>query len=370
MLVLFGSQTGNAQSIAQDVNEKLLSLNISSSCFSLNEVAEVPFIYDPHAVIISNHFNDIITNSARGVTLNSCTVCSTTGNGDCPDNAEKFWRIIKKRSMPKDTFQQLPFCVLALGDTNYDKFCYMGKSIDKRMTGLGGYRFLDLHCADEATGLEDVVEDWKRKVVDNVRQVISNFNCVDKIITNEENIIMEMCKPSEKVCNLQDIIPKGVALMADVCSAMDFDSQMLLTKPEDALLPKRRMGRDRDVEVLQEIPESKYHEKSRDTNKNGFSDSKTFMSNVVEAHWMTKNNVSSDCNICESTWGEDHAVIHLELDITGSGFEYQPGDYMSVLAPNPKRLVNYTIDRLNANVENVVRFDGDLFSLQEILDYK
>jgi hypothetical protein len=84
----------------------------------------------------------------------------------------------------KDTFQDLPFSVLGLGDTNYDKYCHMGKSIDKRLEELGasllyvciiiivtiilhihtnnaytydtpilgGKRILDLHCADEGTG--------------------------------------------------------------------------------------------------------------------------------------------------------------------------------------------------------------------------
>ena len=99
-------------------------------------------------------------------------MCSTTGNGDSPDNADKYWRLIKKRSMPKDSFGDLPYCVLALGDTNYDKFCYMGKSIDKRMAELGGSRFLELHCADEATGLEEVVEEWNEAVVDSVAKLV------------------------------------------------------------------------------------------------------------------------------------------------------------------------------------------------------
>lgn len=105
--------------------------------------------------------------------LSTATVCSTTGNGDSPDNADKFWRKIKKRTIAKDTFEGLPFCVLALGDTNYDKFCYMGKSIDKRMKELGGHCFFDIHCADEATGLEEVVEEFNSKVVDKLQELFA-----------------------------------------------------------------------------------------------------------------------------------------------------------------------------------------------------
>ena len=54
--------------------------------------------------------------------------------------------------------------MLGLGDTNYDKFCHMGKSIDKRLDELGGTRVLPIECADEATGLEEPVERWKTAI--------------------------------------------------------------------------------------------------------------------------------------------------------------------------------------------------------------
>lgn len=63
-------------------------------------------------------------------------------------------------------FRSIPYAVLGLGDTNYDKFCHMGKSIDKRIHELGGVRISDLCCADEATGLEETVEKWKDDIFD------------------------------------------------------------------------------------------------------------------------------------------------------------------------------------------------------------
>ena len=61
-------------------------------------------------------------------------------------------------------FQDIKYAVLALGDSNYDKFCFMGKSIDKRLSELSAERCLDLHCADEATNLEETVEKWKTAI--------------------------------------------------------------------------------------------------------------------------------------------------------------------------------------------------------------
>jgi sulfite reductase alpha subunit-like flavoprotein len=106
-------------------------------------------------------------------------VCSTTGNGEPPDNAGKFWRFVKRRTQPKDMLANLAFTVLGLGDTNYDRFwyvapaegwrlestpltgscvlsvydcwkcSYMGKSIDKRFAELGARRYYDL-CKRDA----------------------------------------------------------------------------------------------------------------------------------------------------------------------------------------------------------------------------
>lgn len=55
---------------------------------------------------------------------------------------------------------RLEFAVLGLGDTNYDKFCETGKWLASRFKALGGTPFVPLGCADEGTGLEDVVEPW------------------------------------------------------------------------------------------------------------------------------------------------------------------------------------------------------------------
>ena len=67
----------------------------------------------------------------------------------------------------------MKFAVLGLGDTNYDKFCYMGKTIDKRLEELGGVRCLALACADEATGLEETVEAWKTAIEEKVKEIVS-----------------------------------------------------------------------------------------------------------------------------------------------------------------------------------------------------
>lgn len=68
----------------------------------------------------------------------------------------------------------VPYSVLGLGDTNYDKFCHMGKSIDKRLSELGAKQEVELFCADEATNLEETVESWKKIIIPILTKYNSN----------------------------------------------------------------------------------------------------------------------------------------------------------------------------------------------------
>ena len=157
VFVLYGSETGNCESIAKDVFESLqtetsggVDAKVDAKLHTLNEFKKIGF---PPAA-----------DSDEAVT--ALIVCSTTGNGDAPNNADRFVRFAKRRTQSKEAFSKVRFAVFAMGDTNYDKFAYTGKLLDTRMHDLGGDRMATVHCCDEATSnmvLE--VETWKSSVI-------------------------------------------------------------------------------------------------------------------------------------------------------------------------------------------------------------
>jgi methionine synthase reductase len=147
--ILYGTQTGNAKEISKSIYKLLLEIGMNCKLLSLNETIDFEtFIFldkdiSPKIIIIS----------------------STTGNGDAPESANHFWRKIKNRNLPKDLFQNIPYAVLGLGDSNYDKFCQIGKYFDNRLFQLGGNRIIELHCADEVSDFEEIVDLFTEKLL-------------------------------------------------------------------------------------------------------------------------------------------------------------------------------------------------------------
>lgn len=76
-------------------------------------------------------------------------VASTTGQGDPPDTANKFFRWIRrlKRAQKPDSSDPKPlthlsYALLGLGDTNYDNFANFGHLLDRHLTDLGAVQYV------------------------------------------------------------------------------------------------------------------------------------------------------------------------------------------------------------------------------------
>jgi sulfite reductase alpha subunit-like flavoprotein len=75
--VLYGSQTGNAESICTELAQFLAQAGIENKCMKLNDAKKLPLRELASCLVIA---------------------CSTTGNGDAPENADGWWRSVKLRS--------------------------------------------------------------------------------------------------------------------------------------------------------------------------------------------------------------------------------------------------------------------------------
>ena len=329
------------------------------------------------------------------------TVCSTTGNGDPPENSDWFWRTVKKRTA-KDNFLGVRFCVLALGDTNYDKFCHMGKSIDKRCSELGGVRVADLVCADEATNLEEQVTLWKNQTISTLQIIRDGVEdaapaCPEKSCSvgagtdciDTEQFKQDCCAPP------RDGIPPNVQSVWDIKELLSLNVDLSVS-PDSSQLPRaRKAGEGSGVEVLEAkscaVPADADDGKCCiSKKKNEWSVENPFFASVNYARWLTPSSLASaplDLQSCclDDEWEAGRDVALVELNINRSDFAYLPGDAIAICAPNPPELVRVVLSRLEAaqkadassrencwvRPETVVRkSDGEELSLGELFTYR
>lgn len=93
-----------------------------------------------------------------------------TGDGDPPENAEKFWRKIRSKDLNAEYLSQVEYALLGLGDTNYTTFLGFPKAVEKQLKKLGAKQFYKSGWADDAVGLENVVDPW----IENLWPALTN----------------------------------------------------------------------------------------------------------------------------------------------------------------------------------------------------
>lgn len=76
-------------------------------------------------------------------------IVSTTGQGDFPTSSVAFWRLLCRAGLPADILQHTHFATLALGDSSYERFCWPGRMLHKRLSQLGALPLLPHRDADE-----------------------------------------------------------------------------------------------------------------------------------------------------------------------------------------------------------------------------
>ncbi|XP_011196040.2 NADPH-dependent diflavin oxidoreductase 1 [Zeugodacus cucurbitae] len=145
LVILYGSQTGTAQSVAEQIWRESKTWGFSGPVLPLDEYPVEQLIEEKLAIF----------------------VVATTGNGDEPDNMRKTWKFLLRRSLAGDSLQNLQFACLGLGDSSYAKFNFAAKKLNKRLIQLGGTMIQPIGLCDDqhdhglsATALPWISELW------------------------------------------------------------------------------------------------------------------------------------------------------------------------------------------------------------------
>ncbi|MES1955438.1 assimilatory sulfite reductase (NADPH) flavoprotein subunit [Salinisphaera hydrothermalis] len=138
LTVLYGSQTGNAEDVAEQLVAAAEAAGLSAKAIDMLD-------YKPRD--LKKEQNLII-----------CV--STHGEGDPPDNAEELHEFIYGKKAPK--LEGVKFSVLAFGDSSYEHFCQTGRDFDTQLEKLGATRVVDR--VDLDVDFDEAAEAW----IDNV----------------------------------------------------------------------------------------------------------------------------------------------------------------------------------------------------------
>ena len=114
--ILYGSQTGNSQGLAEKYAAALKQNDVEVTIASLSK-------FKPNNL---------------KKTTNLLLVVSTHGEGEPPDQAIQFYEFLHSKRAPK--LDHLQYSVLALGDSSYEFFCKTGRDFDEQFEKLGATR--------------------------------------------------------------------------------------------------------------------------------------------------------------------------------------------------------------------------------------
>ncbi|KAL0082050.1 hypothetical protein J3Q64DRAFT_1721467 [Phycomyces blakesleeanus] len=338
-VILWASQTGNAEWIAKNIHTEAKNKGYRGECYLMDEWEKANLATTKVIIFVA----------------------SNTGDGDPPDNALKFWRFFRRMKQP-DYLAHAQVTLLGLGDTNYSNYNNTVKRLEKKAKELGATVFYEKGLADDAEGLETVVDPWIEKlwtVLPSVLQKQDDINVPKEADSADETVSVESVTKNVQDMSVSDPYTneaRRTALPKEAQKYTDLPNSLInkdATPEADGANTNLASGHPLTIDLsglkpgmgltaLPKVPASITHLERLDV--------KTVAN---EAHRIPEFiNIPSpliDAAVtkvqCLTTKDALKRTLFVELEVDKE-IQFDPGDAFGILAPNDDELVEGVLARL------------------------
>ena len=210
LTILYASQTGNAQAVAQQLADSASARGITSKLVSAANFKPRDLAKEKILLL----------------------VVSTQGEGEVPESAQDLWKFLNGRKKPD--LSGLQFAVYGLGDSSYTFFCKAGIDFDNRLAELGGRRLLERVDAD--VDFDAVTDSWVPQALEKVEQLAPGKQAVVVPISPQQQKVRYGRNAPYRATLLENRQLTTDKALADVRHlSLEIDPQAISYEPGDSL---------------------------------------------------------------------------------------------------------------------------------------
>ncbi|EFJ14983.1 hypothetical protein SELMODRAFT_119211 [Selaginella moellendorffii] len=214
ILVLYASQTGNAEDVAERIGREAARRAYLPQVMSMDR-------YDPRQLASENAV---------------IFVASTTGQGDKPDTMKRFWKFLLNSSLSKRWLENVNYAVFGLGDSGYQKFNFVALKLDRRLADLGAKSIVYRGLGDDQhrSGYEGALDPWLASLWSAVRRIYGR----EEVSEPADDTAWQLDPPKYKIVYHQ---PHISSVAEGYSTVTTFSSLRLLSTADASFLQIKNM---------------------------------------------------------------------------------------------------------------------------------
>ncbi|ORX84105.1 riboflavin synthase domain-like protein [Anaeromyces robustus] len=368
--ILYGSQNGTARNVAENLEKDLLNDNIPTTLLQLDDYKDAKYL--------DNQLNVIII--------------STTGDGESPDNAIRFYsNLLSREDFICNSLKNKKYALLGLGDSYFTYFCRPAKVIDSILQSIGSIKVIETAFGDDAKNLDETIESWVKDVKLYIKKSLPLGNEVSSISTDGDNTMegIEFTSSDGNITDSNDSNSENDTQVGSIIETemnidiiddansleykpikLSFNKELLshitqlnhvIKKPISYLSLMsannlyRSVNYSRTQQIFPLIPKINPYQTSN-SNSNNMNNTTIYSSSSNTIQYSENNPfaakiLSANC-LANNEWKK---TLQITLDITNLHWNYEPGYVFGIIAPNSDKLVLPLLKRLGLNPEDGFR---------------